>query len=418
MVRIRIKIDMKKAPLFMAIILVLAVPASLASKGSLALQQNEPSPTVSQVRSETRNNLIRLTWVDSPDAQGPVFVFRSTRPFGRTIPAHIRPVVIRYGDQSYIDDAEDLENLYYFIAASNTAGQRFDVIVPQVNSIHVNIFGSPAVQAPSVETAPEPEVILGISNLRARQDGERVVITFDTTEPRKNAVLFRSMQPIRHQQDLLNAAFVSLASAAPFVDFPVPGLSWYYALVYEDEISGGNIRIKPGVNATISAVTISGDEVAERPLRPMPLPLMTLSNAMPEGFFLSNVTEQTPLSDEAQRMLSTAGFPPKPLLELKNPRIFTIDLQAPSAGEDSALFQIINDFFIMRDWEGTRVNLIHYLSLPRSKEVEDRARFYLGQVLYFSGDFNGALFEFLTIRTSHPVEANAWISAVLSAMVH
>ncbi len=111
-------------------------------------------------------------------------------------------------------------------------------------------------------------------------------------------------------------------------------------------------------------------------------------------------------------------MPEKAPLEQRRPRVFTIDLQAPFGGEDSALFQIISDSFINRDWEKARTDLLHYLSLPRSKDVEARARFYLGQTLYFSGYYRGALFEFLAIKSFHPVEANMWIDSTLSAMVH
>jgi len=64
------------------------------------------------------------------------------------------------------------------------------------------------------------------------------------------------------------------------------------------------------------------------------------------------------------------------------------------------------------------MDLQHYLSLPRSKGVEARARFYLGQTLYFIGNYRGALFEFLSIKSIHPVEANMWIDSILAAMVY
>jgi len=414
---------MKKILVFSVILFVLAVFA--------AAQDNGNSYVVSHVSAEARNNLIRLTWVDSPDARGPVYIFRSSRPFSGSVPANIRPIIVRYGEQYYIDDSDDLENLYYFVAASDVSGRRYDIIIPRMNSTVVNISGAAGGVPPAVR-APDAAPIQGISNLMASLDGERVLITFDVNGPLKNAVLYRSTQPVKEPRDLLNAVMVQSGSMSPFIDYPVPGLSYYYALVYEDEISGGSIEINPGINATISAVTVGGKTV-ETALRPIPLPTMTMKNAMPDGYFLpdtagsigtagfagtADAAGSASLTENAARIISNIPVPEKPPLEQRRPRVFTIDLQAPSGGEDSALFQIVSDSFINRDWEKARTDLLNYLSLPRSKDVEARARFYLGQTFYFSGYYRGALFEFLAIKSFHPVEANMWIESTLAAMVH
>jgi len=399
---------MKKCLFSFFLILILAASATA--------QEGDSSPYVSQIRAEFRNNLIRLTWVDSPDARGPVYIFRSARPFGSSIPPNIRPVTVRYGEQSYIDDSEDIENLYYFIAASDTSGRRYDTIIPRTNITNVNRSGSPS--EPEVTPEPVVETIMGISNLRAMQDGERVVITFDVSGPGRNAVLYRSRQPVRQSQDLINAVIVQSGINSPFIDFPISGISWYYAVVFEDDVSGGNMGIRPGINTTVAAVNISGGETAQRALRPIPLPTISLRATMPEGYFLSDTIEQIPLGKESEKLLKNSQVQEKAPLQLKNPRVFAVDLKAPSSGEESALFQIIKEYFEKRDWEGSRVSLQHYLTLPRSKDVEARARFYLGQTLYFTGNYKDALFEFLSIRTFHPVEANLWIEAVLTAMVY
>lgn len=395
-------------PVFYALLLVLSASAYA--------QDNGNTYVVSQVSAEARNNLIRLTWVDSPDARGPVYIFRSSRPFSGSVPANIRPVMVRYGEQYYIDDSEDLENVYYFVAASDVSGRRYDVIIPRVNSTVVSTSG--AVASAPVESRQTAEPVQGISNLTARLDGERVVIAFDVNGPRKNAVLYRSTQPVKEPRDLLNSVMVRSGVRSPFVDYPVPGLSYYYALIYEDEISGGSMGIRPGINATISAVTVYGDGSAEKALRPMPLPAMTLNSALTESYFLPDTASAVPLSDNAARIVKNANVPEKAPPEPRKPRAFTVDLQAPSGGEDSALFQIISESFLKRDWEKARADLLHYLSLPRSKDIEARARFYLGQTLYFTGNYRGALFEFLTVRPFHPVEANMWIDSILSAMVY
>jgi TolA-binding protein len=113
-----------------------------------------------------------------------------------------------------------------------------------------------------------------------------------------------------------------------------------------------------------------------------------------------------------------AGAMQKAPLPSKKPRVFAVDLKSPAGGEESALFQIVKEYFEKRDWENSRIALLHYLSLPRSAEVEARARFYLGQAWYFTGNYREALFEFLSVQNLHPVEANIWIDAILTAMVY
>ena len=404
-------------------VLIFMIPAGIAAQSAAGA-----TPHVTDIQVESRNNLIRLSWVDSPDARGQVFIFRSARPFTGTVPANIRPVAVRYGQQYYVDDTDDLDNIHYFVAVSDTSGRRYDIILPRINSISTNFAQTESVTPPISETvtAREPALpanqterspVQGISNLTAIQDRERVIITFDTSARQRNAILYRSMQSLTKPQDLLNAVIVRSGVISPFIDSPVPGVSWYYAVIYEDEISSGHMGIRPGVNTTAVPVKITAPETYERTLRPIPLPVLTLRNTMPEGF-LTEIPEKTPLSSESVRMLRGTQMPPKLPIVYKSPRVFAVDLESPSGGEESALFQIITEHFVKFDWENASVGLQHYLSLPRSREIEARARFYLGQALYYSQKYREALMQFLSFRNHHPAEANSWIDAVLTAMVY
>jgi len=407
---------MKKRMLSVIITLFLALPSELFA------QSRDHIPYVSQIKVESRNNLTRLTWVDSPDARGPVYIYRSARPFNGAIPANIRPVVVRYGEQYYIDDSDDMKNVYYFVAASDTSGQRYDIILPRINTISLNPVQSKeeAAAIAEAEKSAAAEKTQGISNLKARQDGQRVIITFNREGERRNAILYRSMQPITRSQDLLNAVIVQSGIDSPFVDLPVPapGLNWYYAVIYEDEIASGAIGIKPGTNATVAPVTVTTEQPAERNLRPIPLPVLTLRNTVPESYFMTEIPEQVPLSASSENILRDTKMPNKAPLKLKRPRVFSVDLVAPTGGEESALFQIITEYFLPFQWEAAKISLQHYLSLPRSRDIDARARFYLGQTLYYTGNYREALMEFMSIRSLHPGEANKWIEAVLSAMVY
>ena len=56
-----------------------------------------------------------------------------------------------------------------------------------------------------------------------------------------------------------------------------------------------------------------------------------------------------------------------------------------SGGEEYTLKSIINKEFAEERWLECEKLLKNFLSVHRSDEIETRARFYLGQVLYFQG---------------------------------
>jgi hypothetical protein len=374
-----------------------------------AVSAQVSSPHITDLRFEIRNTLVRLTWTDSPLARGPVYIFRSARPFYNILPQNIRPVVLPYGSRAYIDDVQDLEIVYYFIAASDTLGQRFDTFLPRVNMVTVNVL-SPSVQD-AVETT---EVHDGIYNIRTQQDGEKVFISYNTTDALKISVLYRSIQPIRQTLDLLNAVIVQSGISSPVVDYPIPGLSWYYAVIFEDDIIKGQVVIRPGTNATLQAVRLTGEEYPELIMRSIPLPPITAYYALPEGN--TGVRPAAPISSSALRAIEGMGISGA-AFNRKQPQVFLADSRLPAGGEESGLVHIVQNSFSAHDWETARAELIRYLSLSLSKEVEARARFYLAQTWYFSGQYRQALFEFFAVQPVYPSEAQEWIDATLSAMV-
>jgi hypothetical protein len=389
----------------------------------MAAQNSQPvSPFVSELTAEARNNLVRLSWRDSVDAQGPVYIFRSSRPFTGSVPLNIRPLEVAYGTQSYIDEIDGNDAWYYFIAASDRSGQRHDIVVPNTNTIRVSAAREtvPRTRIPPAEPLPGP----GIFGLAARVEDDKIIISFNTDRAEgspRNGVLYRSLYPIRQPGDLLNAVIVQSGVSSPFTDSPLPGLPWYYALVSEDEIRGGRAGIYPGRNATTEAASIAGEEAPAaitQQIRSMPLPAMSLYNAVPWSDHLSELTVTIPLSEEAAQAVDATrvdiAVPPPPE---KKPRVFARDLAEPSGGEESALMRIVQGSFTEQDWRTAHDELQRYLSLPRSADAERRARFYLGQTCYFSGKYREALVEFLSAQSLHPHETHVWIEATLEALV-
>ena len=375
------------------------------------------SPFVSNLAVEARNNMVRLSWADSADVRGPVYVFRSSRPFFEAVPPDLTPVEIPYGTGFHIDEIDGSGTFYYFVAASDLLGRRHDMILHEINTVRVSASGE---TAPFARTsAVEPLPGLGISGILARPDGEAVIITYKTPPGLNNLILYRSLHPLRRPEDLLNAVIVQSGLSSPFADYPVPGLSWYYAVISEEEITGGSVGIYPGRNATQEAVAIAGEEtpVTARSVRSMPLPAMSLHNAAPDSDYFSRIPETVPLNGETVKALETVRAAPAVPPPEKKPRAFARDLEEPAGGEDSALMRIVQGSFIKRDWRTAHDELQRYLALPHSAATEARARFYLGQTCYFSGKYREALVEFLFAQSLHPAETHVWIEATLAALV-
>jgi|GEM_PF-3360994 len=117
---------------------------------SLSAQDERAFPSVSFFRGEVRNNLVRLSWQDSPDARGPVYIYRTQYPFNpdsfetiltRDLFSGSLPIIIPYGVEFYIDEIDYQGVYYYFAASSDETGLIFDYISFQNNFIAVSMNG-------------------------------------------------------------------------------------------------------------------------------------------------------------------------------------------------------------------------------------------------------------------------------------
>ena len=405
---------------------ILWVTALLFTAFSLSLAAQEESvfaPFVSRLQGELRNNLVRLSWQDSPDVQGPVYIFRSNNPMeGNFPPLGIRPVEVPYGVQSFVDELEFGGTYYYYAAASDLTGRRFDILISANNhlSIHVQAVNRsepiPAAAPITPMEASPPPIRSGISFLEAVPQGDRVLISF-SAENVRSAALYRSVRPITSTPDLLGAVIIQTRISSPFTDFPVPGIPYFYAVIDEDDLVRGTVSIVPGINSTRLPVEVSissapGLEAPAQIIRAMPLPGLS-AQAVSPGADPSTMPPHVDLSPQVVRVLDTIpGSPIDP--SSRSPRVFARDMEVYSAGgEDHALSYIVRGSFSQRNWESARNELTRFLALPRSPETTARARFYLGQSLYFLNRPREGLFEFMAIQDIYPMESREWIQASL-----
>jgi hypothetical protein len=432
---------MKKSRVFLSCFLILG--AVLFSQDIGAPQTDgEDSifvPFVSRLQGEIKNNLLRLSWIDSPSARGPVYIYRSEIPFEEIRPAFRgRPIEVPYGAESYIDEPEGPGTFYYFVVASDEWGQKYDISIPFGNSISIQVSapeeglaaGDPQSsaqppaqpQVPAVERPPAPASgeTPPIRGLRASVEGDKVIISFSAGEGRR-PILYRSVRPFKGTEDLLGAVIVQPDISSPFIDYPVPGIPYYYAVIPEVDITRGTLRIIPGLNATTQSVEVAAGRRAglrdpELGLRSLPLPQISLQTAAPGMNAFSETPPRTELSPEAAKALGSIPARTNRVEPLKKPRAFNQDLETPAGGEEHTLRSIVQGSFSKKEWESAKAELIRYLALPRSSLPEARARFYLGQCYYFTGAYREGLFEFLTVQNDYPAEASEWIQSTLNQL--
>ena len=346
-------------------------------------------PFISRLQGEVKNNIVSLSWIDSQDVKGPVYIYRSVYPFsGSNQLQRSTPIKIQYGVQSYVDEIETAGTFYYFIAASDEKGLLYDFPIVSKNTI--------TVQAPVALST-----LTGITSLEAVVQGERVVITFNEAGV-NSAVLYRSTKPLSRITDLADAEIVQAKITTPFIDYPVPGIVYYYAVIDEDEFRKGTVSIIPGRNATVIPVEIPSGRpefYSEGDSRTLPLPLVSVQTVNPGASPYVEISR------------------PAVEVEPKKPRAFVRDLEAVQPeGDEYALISIVRGPFAARKWDEARIEFIKFIALNGSQETKTRARFYLGQCYYFLEQPREGLSEFLAIRERFPSEAEEWIQALVGML--
>jgi len=379
----------------------------------------EFSPYITNLEGEIKNNLLRLTWTDSPEAKGPVYIYRSNSPFEENKALAGRPTEVPYGIESYIDEIDDSGVYHYLVIASGADGQRYDYYILPDNTICIQMTGSielTGVRNNNSAAANQPATPgASVSNIRALAENNRIVISF-RSEADVHPVLYRGIRPIRNTSDLLGAVIIQSNVTSPFYDSPVPGIPYYYALVPANELARGTIMIRPGTNATVEPVETAGAEPDPAGVRTVPLPLISLATAVPGSMFMETSRQPQNLSPDVINALENIPAYQKETVPARDSLIFPQDLETTGGGEDYLLGSIIQGNFVNREWANAAEELARFLSLPRSRTTEARARYYLGQCLFFNGSSREALFEFLSARSVYPDAAAEWIQIILRNM--
>jgi hypothetical protein len=425
------------------------------------------APFVSWLRADVNGSEVRLSWTDSNSVKGPVYIYRSSSPFKNNYNISMNQgAEIPHGTMRYTDIVPFEGIWYYFVVASDTQNKKYDLLIPFNNTIDVAVgritqnnpvtsagndayapvfYGfsgtqvtpEPSQQAYANSGTGQPGMTAGnmyegyrampnvtaqsvVTGIKATAYNDGIEITFNSSEPNKSAVLYRSIQPLRGFSDLLSATVVALQVKSPYTDRVNSGAAYYYAVVYEDDIMNGQGEIYPGSNATLIPAEVFPNSPARERYGAGTPPAGGISSysggvvAIGEG---ASMTRGTSGAGDTYQTSRPYSRQPDDSLILKEPRIFNRDMQSSSNDpEEKRLASIIQGPFMWRDWQAARVDLTNFIVQTSNSETESRARFYLAQCWYFIGDIRMALSTFLKLQQTYPDEAELWIQACLNKL--
>jgi len=257
----------------------------------------------------------------------------------------------------------------------------------------------------------------------AAPDGSGIEVTFASSDPRRELLVFWGTAPITAPADLLRStARAQLGAGTVRYAVPVaPGTDWWFAVLDARLYAAGGAPLVPGENATTRGVRVTAaaaPATAGAPHRGQPLPSLQLpvsvetgrdveAGGLPEVPAERDVSPATALA--IAELLRAAGPASRQILKVQV-------LDALPDGADAALRSVAAGALAGGDWAGAEKQLNGYLDLPRTPPLRARARFYLGQALWFQGRPREAFFEFLLCEDFVPRESRAWQDACLGEL--
>lgn len=383
------------------------------------------APYPDQIRVGNRGSEIVLTWTDSPDIRHGYRLYRHSQPPNQENYSQARLLAeVASGVEQYSYTATDDSPYYYFILGLSDNGGEYQLFLPLRN---VTLIPVRAVLESPPELSPQTVRIL-INGLEAVRQNDYIRLSFVSDYGSGRNVIYRSVKPILGTQDLLDSVAIAVvdSSEQSYLDYPIPGIPYYYAVVPEFVLRAGQIGLVSGRNTTSQAVSVPAGLYrsglpAPMPLsRSMPLPFLVLNRSIRDDGRLSvpergsSQTFSVTVERSIQDLLAVAGT------DFQHPRparlIFSQDRQASGAGENFLLSQIVLNEFSSGDYAAaiTKLNLL--LSVPRSAALYARASFYRGQAYAFTGQWQEAFFDFLKAQDHHYTESRAWIDYLLDRL--
>ena len=416
------------------ILLLAAVPVLAQDSGDESGTTEDGSdraeifaPFVSRIQVRVSEPRVRVNWVDPEDLSddlSELLVYRHTQPIDEdTLGDATLAGTVAPGVEDYRESIAEPGDYYYAVLARTGDGQVYEILVPFRNATR---------QAIAIESAASiEEIATDVRGMRASLSEQEVELRFEVTRSQRPLVIYRASSPITSMDDLSAAGVIErMTTSSPGLmvieDFPVPGVPYYYAVVDEGLVTEGLARFEAGSNATSDPVEIPlGNQrvIRRRPSetvnRNLPLPYLSIASSIATGQAINPAARvprasSRPLQPDtqavAERLASAESGEARPEPQ---PVVLEEDTLSVDKGPAYTLQSIVEGPFATNRWNETQALLENYLTLSLDADVRARAQFYLGQALFFAGDYNRAFMSFLLARESYFPESQAWLDEIL-----
>ena len=375
---------------------------------------------VSRLNAEPVDYQVKLSWIDPPNARGTCLVYRAPAEI-TTQNIGAAPLVgkVSSGTQYFVDTPPDRNGYFYAVLFQDSDGTAYPLIIPFRNK-------TSAAVAPT-STAPEEKLAAAITGIKAvlTTGRDSIAISFSTSNPGRDLLLFWGTAPLAVPEDLVRAtSTVALnAGTTRYMLAALPGVDYWFAVLDTGLYKLGQAPLVKGANVTAQPVQVpvgSGSislraPAAER--RAVPLPSLALNFGVQSGAALPSsevpdLPAERKVSPDTEKAIGQLLSPlPRAAAFRPSPQVLRSDLTPSPNGEIARLQEIVQGPFLGGDMAGAQKKLDDFLSLPRTPEIEARARFYLGQVYFIQGRERDALLEFLLAQDSFYQESETWIEA-------
>jgi hypothetical protein len=379
------------------------------------------APFVSRLKAQAKDPVIVLTWKDCVDVISDVYIYRHTEEItDKTFNNAQQIAVVPYGTEVYTDYPLDTKTYFYAVLVKSGSDQIHKLFIPFRNKtiVGVNV----------VEIGPPEELATVITNINAENIDSTIFVTFNSSKPERELIMYRNNSPILSYTDLINAvSWVLDEGTTSYTDSPPAGIDYYYAIIDTEIVKIGKIELVSGENTTSVPVTIplSGNEIVteESPTtRSRPLPFLILQSGIESGEKLSTKFLNLPAKKDLEpgtikaisNILSMTTLIPEeePVITL-----LAEDKGDNQVGEEYILINTVKEYLLNGLYEESITQFKNFLSIHRTKEMEIKAHFYLAQAYYFTGEYREAILEFLLTREAYYMQVNHWLDACLNKII-
>lgn len=266
-----------------------------------------------------------------------------------------------------------------------------------------------------------------VHNIVASSNQDKIISIFwelpKEPSPKINEIcVFKSIKPINSFYDISKETPLAVLSATDtFYSDAVDDFSDYYYAVVAKTDSGLYDVVIPSLNSTVSAAHLKMPKLSEN---------AKTSASAKEKIIVSSASRTTPLpfldllenqnantikmSDKAHQIALELqkSYSPKEN-KITDVYVFEEDLILPEGGDDFLLFEVLKTTFIQRKYKEAVEQLDKLIGTNISKDVSNRATFYLAESYYFSKIYDVAALTFLKLYDVYPSLTKHWIDSSL-----